>query len=394
MERIRVIFSKEIRENLRDRRTLYGALLYPLIGPILVALLLTVIGRTMSGQAEKPLPLPVVGGENAPSLIQFLAQNGATIQSAPEDAEGSVRAGDHEVILIIPKTFDQDFRAGRPAAVRMVIDDSRQSAGVSVRRARSMLSAYSQQIGSLRLLARGINPAITSALAIEEVDVSTPQSKAAGSLLMILPYFIVLAAFIGGLHLAIDATVGERERGSLEPLLINPATRCELILGKLGATLIFSAAAVIETLLAFYVILNVLPTEALGVKVSMSINTLGLITLIAIPMMLLASALQMIIASFTRSIREAQNYLSYISIIPALPGMFLAFIPFKIKLWMMLIPIFGQQLLINQAMRGETLGIINPLTSALITFALGIVLTIIAVHLYERERILFGRFKQ
>lgn len=394
MERIRVIFSKEVKENLRDRRTLSGALLYPLIGPVLVAVLLTVIGRTVSEQTEKLLPLPVAGAEHAPSLIQFLKQNGAVIESAPSDPEGAVRAGDYDVVLIIPETFGKDFVAGRSATVRLIMDDSRQSANVSIRRARNLLASYSQQIGSLRLLARGINPAVTAALAVETIDVSTPQSKAAASMLMILPYFIVLAAFIGGLHLAIDTTVGERERGSLEPLLINPVTRRELILGKLGATLVFTAIAVIETLLAFYVILNILPTEALGVKISLSLDTLSRIALIAVPMMLLAGAFQMIIATFTRSIREAQNYLSYISIVPALPGMFLAFIPFKMKLWMMLIPIFGQQLLINQAMRGEAIGVLNTIVSAAVTFAAGIVLTIVAIRLYERERILFGRLKR
>ncbi len=394
MERIKVIFSKEVRENLRDRRTLAGALIYPLIGPVLVALLLSVIGRTVTKQAEKPLPLPVLGAQYAPSLIEHLKQNGAQIQSAPADPEGAVRAGDCDVVLIIPESYDKDFRAGRPATIKLVMDDSRQSAGVTVGRAKGMLSSYSQQIGSLRLLARGINPGVTSALAVEDIDVATPQSKAAGSFLMILPYFIVLAAFIGGLHLAIDTTVGERERGSLEPLLINPAARSELILGKLGATLVFTAIAVVETLLAFFVILNVLPTEALGVKISLSVYTLWLIFLISIPMMLLAAALQMIIATFTRSVREAQNYLSYISIVPALPGMFLAFIPFKIKLWMMLIPVFGQQLLINQAMRGEVIESVNSAASALVTIVVGILLTIVAIRLYERERILFGRFKQ
>jgi sodium transport system permease protein len=390
MERIKIIFSKEVRDNLRDRRTLSGALVYPLIGPILLALVYAIMGHTASTQADKSLPLPVVGAENAPALVQFLQQNNAQIMPAPEDPEAEVQSGNHDIVLIIPKDYRKDFSAGHSATVQLVMDESRGSAQSSIRRARALLESYSRQIGSLRLLARGVHPAVTSALAIEEVDVATPQSQAA-TLLNMLPYFIVFSLFIGGMYLAIDTTVGERERGSLEPLLINPAARSELVLGKLGATLVFTIVAVVETLLAFYVMLNVLPTESLGVKISLHTNTLWVIFLIVIPVMLLTSSLQMIVATFTRGFKEAQNYLGFMMIIPALPGMFLAFVPVKVKLWMMLIPIFAQQLLINQALRGEVLDWIQTLVSAIVTIAVGVVLTVLAIRMYERERVLFGR---
>jgi sodium transport system permease protein len=390
MERIRIIFSKEVKDNLRDRRTLVGALAYPLIGPILLALVYILVGHTSSTQAEKSLPLPVVGAENAPALVQFLEQNGAEIKPPPAEPEAAVRAGDHDVVLIIPSNYGKDLGAGRPAPVQLVMDDSRGSSQPTIRRARNMLASYSRQIGSLRLLARGVHPSVTSALAIEEVNVATPQSQAA-SFLNMLPYFIVFSLFVGGMYLAIDTTVGERERGSLEPLLINPAARSELILGKLGATLVFTVIAIVETLLGFYIMLNVLPTEALGVKISLSFGTLGIIFMISIPMMLLASSLQMIVATYARGFREALNSLSFMMIIPALPGLFLVFIPVKDKLWMMLIPIFGQQLLINHALRGEALDWIYSSASAAVTLAVGALLTCMAIRMYEGERILFGR---
>lgn len=390
MERIKIIFYKEVKDNLRDRRTLAGALAYPLFGPILLAFVFTLVGHTSSREAEKLLPLPVIGAENAPALVQFLGQNGVSIRPAPADPESAVQAGDYAVVLIIPEDYRESFNAGRSAAVQLVVDDSRGSAQSSVRRARSLLAAYSRQIGSLRLLARGVHPGITNALAIEELDMSTPQSQAA-SFLNMLPYFIVFSLFIGGMYLAIDTTVGERERGSLEPLLINPAARSELILGKLSATLFFTVIAIVETLLGFYIMLSVLRTETLGVKISLSLGTLWILFLICIPMMLLAASLQMIVATNTRGFREAMNSLSFMMMVPALPGLFMVFVPIKEKLWMMLIPIFGQQLLINQTMRGEVLNWIHVLASAAATIAVGIVLTRVAIRMYERERILFGR---
>jgi sodium transport system permease protein len=390
MKLIKIIFAKEVSDNLRDRRTLSGALIYPLLGPILLALLLTVAGHTVLSQTENSLLLAVSGTENAPALIQFLQQSDVKIKPAPANPEAEVKAGNCDVVLIIPKAFKEDFSAGRPATVRLVMDDSRQSSAPSIRRTKQLLTAYSQQIGSLRLLARGVNPSVTSALAIEEMDVATPQSQAA-RILAILPYFIVFSIFIGGMYLAIDTTAGERERGSLEPLVINPVGRHELVLGKLGATLLFTVAAVIETLLGFYIMLNNLSSESLGVKISMGPSALLQIFAITIPMMLLAASLQMIVATLTRSYKEAQTYLGFMPIIPALPGLFLAISPVKVKAWMMLIPTFGEQLLINQVMRGEALLLFNVILSATTTFALGIALLFIAIRMYSRERILFGR---
>jgi sodium transport system permease protein len=390
MERIRIIFYKEVRDNLRDRRTLAGALAYPLLGPLLLALVYIMVGHTSSMEAEKLLSLPVVGAENAPALVQYLKQNGAEIKPPPEDPEAAVQAGDHEIVLIIPETYGKEFSAGRSASIQLVMDESRNSSQPSIRRARRMLNAYSRQIGTLRLLARGVSPGVTSALAIEEVDMATPQSQAAG-LMNMMPYFIVFSLFIGGMYLAIDTTVGERERGSLEPLLINPAARSELILGKLSATLVFTVVAIVETLVGFYVMLNFVPTEALGVKISLDYGTLWILFLICVPMMLLASSLQMIVATLTKGFREALNYLSFMMIIPALPGLFLVFMPVKEKLWMMLIPIFGQQLLINQAMRGDVLNGVYLFASAAVTIVVGVLLTFVAIRMYERERVLFGR---
>ena len=253
-----------------------------------------------------------------------------------------------------------------------------------------MLSAYSQQLGSLRLLARGINPGVISALAVEEMDIATPQSQAARILAM-LPYFIIFSVFIGGMYLAIDTTAGERERGSLEPLVINPVGRHELVLGKLGATLIFTLVAVIETLLGFYVMLNYLPAEAVGVKMSLGLYALSLIFLLTLPMMLLAASLQMIVATLTRSYKEAQTYLGFMPLVPAMPGLFLALSPVKAKSWMMLIPTFGEQLLINQVMRGEAVLPFHVLISATTTITIGIALTVIAILMYGREQIVFGR---
>ncbi len=389
--RIGVIFAKEVVDNLRDRRSLMAALFYPLLGPALMMVLLFVVGRTLNEQSEEAIALPVIGAEHAPGLIDFLSAQGVEITAAPEDPEAAVKAGDLDVVLEIPENYGQDFTSARPAPVRLIMDGSRTTASVPIRRVHQLIEGYSRQMGALRLLARGVSPALVDALAIEEVDLATPQSQAA-SLLNLMPYFLIFSTFIGGMYLAIDATAGERERGSLEPLLINPVARWELVVGKLAATLVFTWVSVLETLVAFVILLRFVPfDETIGLRLDLALGAFVVIFLITLPMTLLAVPLQFIIATYTRSFKEAQNYLSLLPLVPALPGMFLAFIPFKPTIWSVLIPTFGQQLLINQVMRGEVIVPMHVVVSAAVTMLVGAALVAVAVRLYASERVLFGR---
>jgi sodium transport system permease protein len=381
-----VVFLKELTDSLRDRRTLFGALFYPLLGPALLVLLLGVITRTFSEQSDQLLDLPIVGAEHAPNFMAYLAQNRVNALPGPADPQAEVRAGDADVVLIIPPRFGDDLAAGRPATVRLVFDDSRQTAEVALRRAQRLLEGYSRQIGIMRLLVRGVDPAVINALAIEEINLATPQSQGAIFINM-MPYFIIFSIFMGGSGVSIDATAGERERGTLEPLLINPVSRAALVLGKLGVALVFTLQAVVETLVGFAIMINLLSLDQLGIQLRLDAGSLLGIFLIALPLMLLAAALQFIIASFTRSYREAQNYLQILPLVPALPGLFLAFVPFKPELWTMLVPTFGQQLLINQFMRGEPVSVLNLVVASVVALAVGVALTWLAIRLFSREQV-------
>lgn len=387
MNRIRTIFNKELLDNLRDRRSLLSALFYPLLGPAILIGIFFAIGNVVSDQTEKPLDLPVVGAENAPNLIEFLRQANVVIQPAPTDAEAQVREGDLDVVLIVPEEYGAAFSAGEPAPVRLILDESRQSASPAIDRVRNLLSAYSNQIGRLRLVARGVNPLVIDVLAIETVDLSTPQSQVA-NLLNLVPYFIIFSIFMGGMYLAIDSTAGEKERGSLEPLLTTPATHAQLVLGKMSATLVFTFVAVVETVIGFIFGVNFLPLEEMiGVKISLTPQLALAILALTLPMMLLASALQMLVATATKGFKEAQTYLGFLPLIPAMPGMFLAFFPVKPDWWNMAIPTFGQQILINRLMRGETINPLHVTVNTLLTIVVAFLLTWVVIRLYGRERL-------
>jgi len=339
---------------------------------------------------EESLHLPVSGADNAPSLIAFLEQHDVVIEPAPNDPEAAVIAGDINVALIIPPEYGEDFSTGKTAKLQLVFDSTRQSANADIDRAQDLLESYSGYIGLLRLSLRGVSPEVIRVVQIEELDTATPQSQALIFISM-LPYFIIFAIFNGASPVITDATAGERERGSLEPLLINPLPRGWVAIGKLLSAIPFATLNLVITLAGFAAIFRLLPVEdLLGIQIGFDISTLISIFLICLPIVFLACAIQTLIASFTKTTKEAGTYLPFIGLIPSLPGLALAFLPVKPDLWTMLIPTFGQQILINQFLRFEPIAAMNIVISTVLTILLALLFTFIAIKLYQGARIITG----
>ena len=390
MNKILVIFQKEMVDNLRDYRSWVTGLFWALFGPLLLGGMIMLLGNTVRENVEKSLVLPVSGAENAPSLVAFLSQQDIVIEAAPTDPEAAVIAGDINVALIIPPEYSEEFSEGSTAMVRLVFDSTRQSAMADIRRTRNALETYSEYIGLLRLTLRGVSPEVMRAVQVENIDTATPQSQALIFVSM-LPYFIIFAIFNGASPVITDATAGERERGSLEPLLINPLPRGWVAIGKMLSAMPFATVNLIITLVGFGAIFRLLPVEELlGVQIGLDVGALLSVFLICLPIVFLACAIQTLIASFTKTTKEAGTYLPFIGLIPSLPGLALAFLPVRPALWMMLIPTFGQQILINQFLRYEPISGTNVVVSAGLTVLLAIVITYIAIKLYEGERIVTG----
>lgn len=392
MKRVWIIFKKEVLDNLRDKRTINSSILSAFFTPGLLLALIIVLGRTLNvNPDEKPLRLPVAGREYAPGLISFLVENNVEIVEAPTDPTTAVREGDEEIILIIAPEYPDAFRKGEPAPVQVIVDSSRTIAQASTSRVRGLLNSYSGVLATLRLQSRGVDPGLLNAVSIGVRDVATPQSQALIFLNM-MPFLITLSIFTGGMYVIIDATAGERERGSLEPLLINPAKRWEFVVGKLLASLPFAVFSLGFVLLIFYVGFRVVPVEDfIGFPMVLDGGALFAIFLLCLPEVLLASGLQMLVATFTRSFKEAQTYLSFMPMIIGLPSVFLSFTPVKSKLIYMLVPTYGQSLLFNQILRGETLVTQHWLVASGVTLALAVVLVFVAIRLYQGERVLFGK---
>ncbi|MBX7078420.1 MAG: ABC transporter permease subunit [Nannocystaceae bacterium] len=382
-----VVLRKELRDGLRDRRSLFSALVFPLIGPVLVVVMFRFIAQQQA--IDEPVPLPVIGAEHAPGLVEYLRQHDIDVREPPADAGEAVRTGEAPAVLVIPADYGDRFRASRSVRVELMVDNSRNETRSKVRRARRVLEAYAAGIGAQRLLLRGIDPQIAAPVAVAEVDLATAQQLAA-NVLNVIPMFVMMAAFIGGMYVATDSTAGERERGSLEPLLANPVSRTALVLGKWLATATLSGTSLLLTLVTAGVALSRAPLEELGVQASFGLDQAAVVCLVMLPVALLAAGLQLVVATFARSFREAQTYLSVLTLAPMLPGVMLTVMPLDQARWTLVVPILGQQQVLMDVIRGDAIGPAQLLVPSVIVLVLGLVCVRATAWLFGRERIVFG----
>jgi sodium transport system permease protein len=382
-----IVFLKELRENLRDRRTVINTLVTgPLMGPLLfVVLINTMVSRELE-KAEQPLKLPVIGAEHAPNLIDALKQQRFDIQPGPANAERAVREQDADVVLRIPADYAESWNKGEPAQVEIVFDESQRDAQSAVRRVQAAIDGYGQRTGALRLLARGLSPSVMRPVVVAERDQSTPQSRS-GTMFGILPYFFILGALIGGMALAIDTTAGERERQSLEPLLANPVPRGQILAGKLATTTAFSMTTVLLSMLAFSVASRFLPTEKLGMDLHIGMGFLFSGLFVMLPLAGLLAGLQTMVAAFAKSYREAQTWLGLLTFVPAIPTMLLTILPFKPLTWMYAVPLMGQQIALTRFLRGEVVTTQALVLCFVCTTLAALIVYVVTSRIYRSERL-------
>jgi sodium transport system permease protein len=383
------ISRKEVLDGSRDRRSISSLVFSAVISPILFGLMFTVAAERRKSADE--ITLPVEGAQYAPALVDWLGQqSGVTVAPPPADAEKAVASRDEDVVLIVDKDFAKNMARAVPAQVKLVSDVTRDSARPKVTRVRNLVAAYSSQTSGLRLIARGVAPSVASAVRIEEVEVSSSQQRLATQL-SILPLLLVVAALTGSMQLAIDSTAGERERGSLEALLLNPVPRGALAAGKWLAASLFGCCAVVFSMLLTINVMRRVPWHDLGIRFRVSDAELMSLLALILPLALFLSALVMFASTFARSFKEAQSYLGMLMLLPMLPGLVSTMYPLAGRPWMAPVPVLGQYALAADVLGGKPPGIAFYLLAGMSVVACAIVLVTLTARLLKREAIVFGR---
>ncbi|HVW69279.1 MAG TPA: ABC transporter permease [Steroidobacteraceae bacterium] len=391
MRALFTVFSKEFRENLRERRTLFSALVFgPLLGPLLFALALSLNIERGTAQSERPVPLAVSHSERAPNLMAFLHEYGVNIEPVTYDdagARAAIHDQRHRLVLLVGDRFGEQLQSGEPAALVLYADSSDASDTRGPSRVRMLLEQYGVAIARLRVTARGIDPLILSPIAVQDVDVSTPASRSVLFLGM-LSYLMLLTMLMGGMYLAIDTTAGERERGSLEPLLTVPVRRQEILYGKMLATCAYMTLSLTLSVIAFAIVLRFVGLERFGMSVNFSPLVVLRLILSCLPLVPVGAALMTLVAAFTRSYREAQTYIGLVLVIPTVPLAFASALGLRPTVAYMAVPSLSQHFLITSILRDEPISALYLAVSVVVTLAVGAVLTFIAGRLYDREALL------
>lgn len=364
--------------------------MFPVLGPAIL-----VAGIRFGIKAERDVsdPVLVFGAANSPSLVAALKGRGVAVDEAVgarSDAEAAVTSGNARVALVIPDTYPSQIREGRLGQLEVVLDSSRPKTLGLVRRLEAALSETLQTFGALRLLARGVSPSVAHPVRVSSIDLATPE-QAAAKLLYVVPMMLMLSAFAGGMNIAIDTTAGERERKSLEALLLTPAARLGLLAGKwLTATLAATVVTALGTFL-FALVPPLLPLEELGLRMNFTWSSAVLTLLWLVPLAGFGVALEMLLASFARTFKEAQTYLSLFLLIPTLPSLFLIYSPISSSWWTALVPALAQVTAILDLLKGEPPGLHHLGSTWVASFAYTAIVLVALERLLRNERVVFGR---
>ena len=391
MRALLTVFAKEFLENLRDRRTLISALLFgPLFGPLLFGAMVSRMLNQSVAESDEPLHLTVSGRDHAPGLVRYLESQGVQLtfasfsESAARDA---VRSGAAPVVLILPMDYGPRFAAALPAPVLLVADSADSQTIKSADRARLLLGAYGSGVAQLRLQVRGMSPLLAMPVAVNEMDVATPTGRAV-VVLGFITYFVLFAVLMGGLYLAIDSTAGERERGSLEALLSLPVARGSLVGGKILATCAYMCLSLAISLTAFVFVFRFVPLERLGMSANLGVGTALAFFAICLPFVPLGAALMTFVASFTRSYREAQTYLTTVLLVPTLPIAFASIYSLKPTSSLMFIPSLSQHLLMTSVLKDEPIAVFDVVASAGSSALFALLLFMLTARHWRRETML------
>ena len=383
------VLRKECTDNIRDRRTIISSFSLALLGPALFVGLMAFVLNTALGTSTDAVALTVVGSENAPQLVSYLEQQNTEISREElEDPKQAVIDGGHDLILVIPETYAERFSNGEINSLPLIYDSS--SLGKARRnynQVRDMIRRFAQGIGFLRLQLRGVDPSITAPVLVQEVDTASPAARAL-TILATLPYLLVLVIFMGGFYLAIDTTAGEREHGSLEPLLSQPTSRTQLVLGKITATSIFGAMSLVLFLASLAVAVPFVPLHKIGMSLEIGLGASVGIFLVALPLIFFAASLLTVVASFAKSYKEAQTYLTIVILVPTMPLIIAQLLGVEASTSLMLVPSLSQSTLISDLIVGESVEWLHLVVSATTTGTLGAGLAWLAISLYRRESIL------
>ncbi|MCW5635655.1 MAG: ABC transporter permease [Rubrivivax sp.] len=349
-----IVYAKELVDALRDRRTLLTVLLSSVaVGPLVLVLVSTLVGG-IERRAEAR-SVVVHGLAHAPTLANYLARQTYTVREAPPDYEEQLRKSRlGEPVLVVPQDFEAALRAGEAPLLEVVSAASNQRASSGAGTLVRLLRGFNQEQATLRLAVRGVAPALLEAVRVEERDLSTAATRAA-QLATMVPFFVLMAVLYGALNAALDTTAGERERGSLEPLLMAPVPRVALVLGKWGAVASVAMLIAVLSCASFLPGQWLLRSEVLAAMFRFGVREAAWFVALLLPLAGALSALLMALAIRCKSFKEAQANTTVVLLVVSLLPLVTVFNQEGEQPWHLWLPALAQATLMGRVLKGEAL---------------------------------------
>jgi len=349
------IFRKEIVDALRDRRTLLTVLISSVLMGPLVLLAISGLVASLESNAEQR-EVVVAGLDAAPTLKNYFERQTFTVRAAPADFEAQLRnAKLTDAVVIVPADFETALRRGDAPIVEIVADSANQRSQASSSRTARLLAGFSRERATLNLAMRGVSPDVLEPIQIEERDLANTQTRAT-QITGMLPFFVLMAVLTGALNAALDTTAGERERGSLEPLLMNPTERWALVLGKWGAVAGVGMLIAVLSCFSFLPGQWLLRSDTLAAMFQYGPREALLFLVVLLPFAAAVSALLMAVAIRCKTFKEAQASSTVVMLAASLLPLINVFSLGKESKWYLWVPALAQNLLMTRVLKGDALG--------------------------------------
>ena len=355
-----IVFLKEFREHMRDRRSLVMLAVFVLMFPLMIGYMLNAMIERSTRPEREGMELAVIGGLQAPTLMAQLKQKNITVKQLGPMTEDQIGELLHErravAVLRLDQHYAADYNDMRPAKIELWFDSASDDAPRR-RDIEDVLNAYSANIAGARMLAHGVSPATLTPVRLPRYDTGTNASRSA-QFIGVLLGVLFLPAFTCCLSAAVDSTAGERERRSLEVLMAQPVSPFVLVCGKWIAAAALGMFGLWLGLGLMHAILSWLPLEEVGMSWRVTSLDLLRVCLAAVPLCLFAAACEITMAMNSKSYKEAQSVLSFFTLLPMVPGVAVSVMELETDTWMYMVPMLANQTLLRELAKGQEMGVL------------------------------------
>ena len=363
------VLRKELTDALRDRRTLLTVFFSSVLMGPLVLIAISGLIASLESRAERR-EVVVAGVANAPTLRNFLERQTYTVKEAPADYETQLRTSRlSDPVVVVPKDFEAKLARGESPAVEIVSDSANQGSEASTGRIEGLLGGFGRERAVLNLAMRGVSVQLLEPIRIESRDLASTQTRAT-RITGMLPYFVMMAVLYGALTAALDTTAGERERGSLEPLLMNPAERWAIVAGKWGAVACVSMLIAVLSSFSFLPGQWLLRSDTLAAMFQYGPREALLFLVVLLPFAAALSAVLMAVAIRCRTFKEAQANSTVVLLATSLLPLVNVFNLGGEAPWHLWVPALAQNTLMTKVLKGEALGAADMLIPLLVCILL------------------------